>query len=48
MRLLDRLEAAAGCPVLTANQVTIWDGLRIAGALKPQNALGSLFRIRTE
>jgi maleate cis-trans isomerase len=44
MTLLERLEAAAGCPVLTANQVTIWDGLRIAQALTPQKTLGSLFR----
>jgi maleate cis-trans isomerase len=44
MRLLERLEAATGYPVLTANQVTIWEGLRIAGALTPQRGLGSLFR----
>ena len=45
MRLLDRLEAAAGKPVLTANQVTIWQGLRLAGAYRPQDGLGSLFRV---
>ena len=45
MRLLDRLEVAAGKPVLTANQVTIWQGLRLAGAYEPQDGLGSLFRV---
>ena len=44
MRLLDRLEAAAGKPVLTANQVTIWQGLRLAGAYHPQERFGALFR----
>ncbi len=44
MRILDRLEAAAGKPVLTANQVTIWQGLRLAGALQRQPSLGTLFR----
>jgi len=44
MRLLERLEAATGATVLTANQVTIWEGLRLAGALAPQVGLGSLFR----
>jgi maleate cis-trans isomerase len=44
MRILERLEAAAGKPVLTANQVTIWAGLQRAGALRPQAGLGALFR----
>jgi len=44
MRLLERLETAAGKPVLTANQVTIWEALRLAGALTPQAGLGRLFR----
>lgn len=46
MRLLDRLETAAGCPVLTANQVTIWEGLRLAAGLTPQPRLGTLFRAK--
>jgi len=45
MARLDKLEAAAGKPVLTANQVTIWDGLRLAGVLSPQANLGALFRL---
>lgn len=32
LALLDDLEAAVGKPVLTANQVTVWEGLRLAGA----------------
>jgi maleate cis-trans isomerase len=41
---LDELDAAAGKPVLTANQVTVWEALRLAGALRPQEGLGALFR----
>lgn len=41
---LDYLEDAAGKPVLTANQVTIWEGLRIAGGNTVLPGLGSLFR----
>jgi len=44
MPILDRLEAAAGKPVLTANQVTTWQGLRLAGAFVAQDGLGTLFR----
>lgn len=40
---LDDLENAVGKPVLTANQVTIWEGLRIAGRLQPRSGLGALF-----
>jgi maleate cis-trans isomerase len=40
---LDDLEAAAGMPVLTANQVTIYEGLRIAGSVPPLPGLGTLF-----
>jgi maleate cis-trans isomerase len=43
MRILERLEAAAGKPVLTANQVTIWQGLRLASTYRPQDGLGTLF-----
>lgn len=50
---LDELEARVGKPVLTANQVSAWEGLRLAGALDagtPRQGLGTLFRIpsRTE
>jgi maleate cis-trans isomerase len=41
---LDDLEAAVGTTVLTANQVTTWEALRLAGALQPQDGLGRLFR----
>ncbi len=40
---VDELEAAAGMPVLTANQVTIFEGLRIAGWVPPLPGLGTLF-----
>lgn len=41
--LLDALEERVGKPVLTANQVSMWQGLRLAGAdiVRPQ--LGTLF-----
>ena len=41
--LLDRLDARVGKPVLTANQVSIWQGLRLAGADVPRPGLGELF-----
>jgi maleate cis-trans isomerase len=41
--LLDRLEAALGKPVLTANQVTIWQGLALAGWSGRHQGLGALF-----
>lgn len=41
---LDDLEAAVGKTVLTANQVTVWEALRLAGALRPQEGFGALFR----
>lgn len=39
--LLGSLEARLAKPVLTANQVTIWEGLRIAGAMVPASSLGA-------
>lgn len=42
---LDDLETAIGKPVLTANQVTIWEGLRIAGGSTRIEGMGSLFRL---
>jgi len=44
--LLEDLEAALGKTVLTANQVTMWEALRLAGELRPQAGLGTLFRTR--
>lgn len=40
---LDRIEARLGKPVITANQVTLWQAVRLAGELKPQPGLGALF-----
>jgi maleate cis-trans isomerase len=47
---LDDLEARLGKPVLTANQVSVWEGLRLAAAsgevadaLRPRPGLGVLF-----
>jgi maleate cis-trans isomerase len=41
---LDELEARVGKPVLTANQVSVWAGLRLAGDTRPRDGLGTLFR----
>lgn len=41
--LVERMEEAVGLPVLTANQVTIWEGLRIQGAARSIPGLGTLF-----
>ena len=40
---VDELEATAGRPVLTANQVTIFEGLRLGGRVPPLPGLGALF-----
>ena len=42
--VLDALDARVGRPVLTANQVSIWQGLRLAGADVDRPGLGTLFR----
>jgi maleate cis-trans isomerase len=41
--LLDALDARVGKPVLTANQVSVWQGLRIAGADAVRPGFGTLF-----
>jgi maleate cis-trans isomerase len=41
---LDDLEERLGKPVLTANQVSVWEGLRIAGVRTTRTGLGKLFR----
>lgn len=41
---IDELEEALGKPVLTANQVTAWYGLRLAGQTVTSDRLGTLFR----
>lgn len=40
---IDDLERAVGKPVLTANQVTVWEGLRIGGGMTKLAGLGRLF-----
>lgn len=42
--VVDRLEEDLGKPVLTANQVTMWEALRIAGTDPIADGPGSLFR----
>jgi len=45
IELLDALDARVGKPVLTANQVSIWQGLRLAGAGGPRPGMGRLFAV---
>ncbi|QSP94783.1 maleate cis-trans isomerase [Marinobacter salinisoli] len=40
---LTELEKATGTIVLTANQVSFWEALRLCGKLTPQPSLGTLF-----
>jgi maleate cis-trans isomerase len=40
---VDALEALLDKPVLTANAVTVWEGLRIAGISRHVAGLGKLF-----
>lgn len=44
LRWLDDLEQATNKTILTANQVTVWEGLRIAGMHWRIEGLGTLFR----
>lgn len=41
---IEDLEEVAGMPVLTANQVTVWEGLRLLGDVPDLPGLGTLFR----
>jgi len=45
--LLEQLDDRLGKPVLTANQVSVWEGLRIAGHTEPHARLGALFRAQS-
>jgi maleate cis-trans isomerase len=45
---LPRIEERIGKPVLTANQVTVWEGLRLAGEQRNVPALGRLFTVAGE
>jgi maleate cis-trans isomerase len=44
-RWLDELDQRLGKPVLTANQVTVWEGLRLAGDGADRAGAGTLFRL---
>lgn len=44
LQWIDRLESAVGLPVLTANQVTVWQGLKLLGDVPRYDTLGTLFR----
>ena len=44
---LDELEERVGKPVLTANQVSVWQALRLAGPQPVRHGLGTLFRTPT-
>ena len=44
LQWIDKLEAAVGLPVLTANQVTVWQGIRLLGDVPRYDTLGTLFR----
>jgi maleate cis-trans isomerase len=46
LEIVDDLEAAIGKPVLTANQVTVWKGLDLLGAVPSLPNLGTLFSAR--
>jgi maleate cis-trans isomerase len=43
LAIIGQLEEAVGMPVLTANQVTAWHGLKLAGHPAIAEGLGSLF-----
>ncbi|MEC3978643.1 maleate cis-trans isomerase family protein [Amycolatopsis sp. H20-H5] len=45
---INAIETRIGKPALTANQVTVWEGLRLAGQTPPLvRTLGALFRTRS-
>ena len=44
LQWIDKLEAAVGLPVLTANQVTVWQGIKLLGDVPRYDMLGTLFR----
>ncbi|MGH3438196.1 MAG: maleate cis-trans isomerase family protein [Sciscionella sp.] len=46
--LIEKIEAELGKPVLTANQVTLWEGLRLVDSMRPVPGLGALFAGRRE
>lgn len=47
-QVLEDLERRLEKPVLTANQVSVWEGLRLAGLTAPRTGLGALLRAGAE
>ena len=45
---LSALDSAVGKPVLTANQVTMWEALRLGGQVRRQRGFGQLFAVDEE
>ena len=45
MALVERLEAMAGCPVVTANQATLWAAVGLAGVTVAAAGQGRLFTL---
>ena len=45
---LPELDSAVGKPVLTANQVTMWEALRLGGQVRGQRGFGQLFAVAEE
>lgn len=45
---LQELDSGVGKPVLTANQVTMWEALRVGGRARRQNGFGQLFAVAKE
>jgi maleate cis-trans isomerase len=43
---IEDLETAVQKPVLTANQVSFWEALRLTGQFTPQTGLGTLFKTK--
>ena len=48
LAVIPELESRLGKPVLTANQVTVWQALRLAGARPTSSVLGTLFAQRQD
>lgn len=48
LAVIPELEYRLGKPVLTANQVTVWQALRLAGARPTSSVLGTLFAQRQD
>ena len=47
LSLIETVESRIGKPLLTANQVTLWEGMRLAGCLDRLTGWGCLFGDRS-